>query len=46
MNKYKIPRYYTDDTLTEEEKVQLDWEMIAKDFPIPATSKDELRMEI
>lgn len=35
MNKYKIPEYYFDETLTEEEKLEKDWEMIAKDFPTP-----------
>ncbi len=34
MENSKIPDYYTDKTLSEEEKVKLDWEMIAKDFPI------------
>ena len=27
MIKYEIPEYYTDDSLTEEEKLQKDWEM-------------------
>ena len=35
MIKYEIPEYYMDDSLTEEEKLQKDWEMIAKDFPTP-----------
>jgi hypothetical protein len=33
MKKYKIPAYYFDKTLTEEQKRALDWEMIGKDFP-------------
>ena len=37
MRKYKIPSYYTDKTLTEEEKIKLDWEMIGRDFPVLPT---------
>lgn len=32
MNKHKIPQYYTDHTLTEEEKLQKDWEMLIKEI--------------
>lgn len=35
MNSYPIPDYYFDNTLTEQEKMRLDLEMIAADFPIP-----------
>ena len=35
MEKYKIPEYYFDKTLTEEEKCKKDWEMIADDFLLP-----------
>ena len=34
MKETKIPDYYLDKTLSEEEKRKLDWEMISKDFPI------------
>lgn len=33
MRNYPIPDYYTDETMTEEEKLKLDWEMVAADFP-------------
>lgn len=33
MQKYTIPAYYTDPTLSDEEKLRLDYEMVARDFP-------------
>lgn len=32
MKPYKTPKYYTDKTLSEEEKRKLDWEMVAGDL--------------
>lgn len=34
MKEYTIPDYYTDETLTEEEKQVLDWKMIGEDFAV------------
>lgn len=41
MQQPKIPDYYTDKKLTEQEKTEKDWEMVAKDFPIPTISSDK-----
>lgn len=34
MKDYEIPKYYTDSSMTEEEKRLRDLDMISKDFPL------------
>ena len=40
MKTYAIPDYYTDKSLSEEEKKEKDLEMIARDFSIIISDKE------